>query len=69
MFSQVCALEVFWFWFSIARLASSSSDNVGNLSFSLLLLKRSREMENFGNLLDYQDFSIFSAPTIAFLAL
>ena len=44
-------LEVFWF--SLPRLASSSSDNVGNLSFSLLLLKRSREMENFGNLPDY----------------
>ena len=46
-------LEVFWFWFSLPRLASSSSDNVGNLSFSLLLLKRSRELENFGNLPDY----------------
>ena len=43
-------LEVFWF--SLPRLASSSSDNVGNVSFSLLLLKRSREMENFGNLPD-----------------
>ena len=46
-------LELFWFWFSLPRLASSSSDNVGNLSFSLLLLKRSREMENLGNLPDY----------------
>ena len=46
-------LEVFWFWFSLPRLASPSSDNVGNLSFSLLSLKRWREMENFGNLPDY----------------
>ena len=46
-------LEVFWFWFSLPRLASSSSDNVGNLSFSTILRKRSREMENFGNLPDY----------------
>ena len=46
-------LEVFWFWFSLPRLASSSSDNVENLSFSLLSLKRSKEMENFGNLPDY----------------
>ena len=38
-------LEVFWFWFSLPRLASSSSDNVGNFSFSLLLLKRRREMK------------------------
>ena len=35
----------FGFGFCSLRLASSSSDNVGNLSFSLLLLKRSREME------------------------
>ena len=33
-------------------LASSSFDNVGNLSFSLLLLKSSRKMKNFGNLPD-----------------
>ena len=45
-------LELFWFWFLLPRLASSSSDNVGNLSFSLLLLKSSRKMENFGNLPD-----------------
>ena len=42
-------LEMFWFWFLLPRLASSSSDNVGNLSFSLLLLKSSIKMENFGN--------------------
>ena len=46
-------LEVFWFWFSLPRLESSSSDNLRNLSFSLPLLKRSREIENFGNLPDY----------------
>ena len=39
-------LEVFWLWFLLSRLASFYPDNVGNLLFSLLLLKRSREMEN-----------------------
>ena len=45
--SQVFVLfEEFSFWFLLLRLASSSPGNVGNLSFALLLLKRSWEMEN-----------------------
>ena len=32
----------------VLRLASSSSDNIGNLSCSLLLLTRSRERVKFG---------------------
>ena len=40
-------LEVFWFWFLPVRFAGSSC-SVGNLSFAVFSLKRSREIEEFG---------------------
>ena len=47
-FSHVFVLlEVFWVWFLPVRFAGSSC-SVGNLSFAVFSLKRSREIEKFG---------------------